>query len=109
MLAIMTFVAHRKSSPGLFFLAHNHKLLPKGYFASEIREILRTAGFPQGHYAGHSFHIGPATTVALAGIADSTIQTVQRCIPTVFMNAKELVPLSAKMSSSKGALPVPGN
>lgn len=77
-------------------------------------KILRTAGFPQDHYAGHSFRIGAATMAALAGIADSTIQILGRWHSAAFlqyirMPKKELAPLSTEMASARGAFPAPGN
>ena len=60
----------------------------KGQFVSEIRSILNMAGLPQHHYAGHSFRIGAATSAALAGVGDSTIQALGRWYSAVYMHAQ---------------------
>ena len=44
----------------------------------EIRKLLRALELPEDNYAGHSFRIGAATSAALAGIEDSTIQLLGR-------------------------------
>ena len=51
----------------------------------QIRSILSRIGVPQHHYAGHSFRIGAATTAALAGVEDSTIQALRRWHSTAFL------------------------
>ena len=40
---------------------------------------------PQGDYAGHSFRIGDATSAALAGVEDSTIQALGRRQSAAFL------------------------
>jgi hypothetical protein len=44
----------------------------------EIRKLLRALELPEDNYAGHRFRIGGATSAALAGIEDSTIQLLGR-------------------------------
>ena len=51
----------------------------------EIRKLLRALELPEDNYAGHSFHIGVATSAALAGIEDSTIQLLGRWQGGVFL------------------------
>ena len=55
-----------------------HKKTPRSKmkFVSHVRLGLSRANFPADKYDGHSFQIGAATTAALAGIEDSTIQTL---------------------------------
>ena len=44
------------------------------WFVNRFWELLGAVGIPAAHYASHSFRIGAATTAALAGVPDSTIQ-----------------------------------
>ena len=43
-----------------------------------MRSALREAGVEAGHYAGHSFRIGAATTAVARGLEESTVQTLGR-------------------------------
>lgn len=72
--AILGYIAIRGSRPGPFFINARGKPLIKSTFVAAVREILTSLGFPQHLYAGHSFRIGAATTAALSGVEDSTIQ-----------------------------------
>ena len=76
--AILNFMAVRQASPGPFFVETGGRTITKSWFVGEIRIILTSLGLPQHQYAGHSFCIGAATSAALAGIEDSTIQTLGR-------------------------------
>ena len=82
----------------------------KGQFVSEIRSILNMAGLPQHHYAGHSFRIGAATSAALAGVGDSTIQPLGRWYSAAFlqyirMPREQLASLSSVLASFGTQLP----
>ena len=61
------------------------KAVSKAWFVGEMRGILQSLGLPQHQYAGHSFRIGAATTAALAGVEDSTIQTLGRWHSAAFL------------------------
>ena len=61
---------------GPLFCWHNKTPRSKMKFMSHVRLGLSRANFPADKYASHSFQIGAATTAALAGIEDSTIQTL---------------------------------
>jgi hypothetical protein len=76
--AILAYVAIRGDEPGPFFLTTKKAPLSKQAFVEEIRKLLRALELPEDNYAGHSFHIGVATSAALAGIEDSTIQLLGR-------------------------------
>ena len=76
--AILAYVAIRRDEPGPFFLTKKKAPLTKQVFVEEIRKLLRARGLPEDNYAGHSFRIGAATSAALAGIEDSTIQLLGR-------------------------------
>ena len=72
--ALLGYIARRGDRPGPFFLDSAAKPLIKAKFVAEVLTILVALGVPQDQYAGHSFRIGAATSAALAGVEDSTIQ-----------------------------------
>lgn len=76
--AILSYIVTRGSSPGIFFQDSSTQAVTKPWFVEQIRNLLATMGFPQDQYAGHSFRIGAATTAALVGVEDSTIQALGR-------------------------------
>ena len=45
-------------------------------FVAKVREALLEAGFDPLKFAGHSFRIGAASTVASRGVEDSLIKTL---------------------------------
>ena len=53
---------------GPFFCKASGETATKPWFVGEVREILAKCGLNQSDFAGHSFRIVAATTVALAGI-----------------------------------------
>jgi len=52
--------------------------LAKPKFVSEVRAALSMANLPVHQFTGHNLRMGAATTAAMAGIQDSTIQTLGR-------------------------------
>ena len=83
--AIVDYVAKRGDKPGPFFTITLSQPVTKSWFVAQFRAILSAVGLPQFEYAGHSFHIGAATTAALVGMEDSTIQALGRCHSTAFL------------------------
>jgi len=82
--AVLGFVAERGDRPGPFFVTSAGRPLTKQEFVAEIRKVLTVLGLPDHQYAGHSFRIGAATSAALAGIEDSTIQLLGRWQSSAF-------------------------
>ena len=76
--AVLSYIRLRQDAPGAFFTDKQHQPVRKSWFIQQLRHILQSMGLPQEHYAGHSFRIGAATSAALAGVEDSTIQTLGR-------------------------------
>ena len=108
--ALLGFMAVRGDGPGSFFLDSERRPITKAWFTSEVRQILNSIGLPQHQYAGHSFRIGAATTAALAGIEDSTIQTLGRWHSAAFlqyirMPKEQLAALSSVMARAASAQP----
>ena len=66
------------SQQGPFFVMSARDPLTKQVFIGEIRKGLIRLGLPDHEYACHSFQIVAATSAALAGIEDSTIQLLGR-------------------------------
>ena len=83
--AILQFIATRGGHPGPFFIDSSQRVITKQWFVGHIRNTLNTLGLPQHNYAGHSFRAGAATTAALAGVEDSTIQTLGRWQSAAFL------------------------
>jgi len=63
-------------NPGPFFKFTNGQPLTKPRFTQEVQSALQCLGHPYKEFAGHSFRIGAATTVAWAGVEDSVIHTL---------------------------------
>ena len=83
--ALLEYISDRGDRPGAFFLVTPTQHVTKTWFITQLRAILSTIGLPQHQYAGHSFRIGAATTAALVGIHDSTIQTLGRWHSAAFL------------------------
>ena len=100
--ALPTYLAHRGQQPGALFQWRNGIPLSKFKFVEEVRQAMSAAHLPAQDYAGHSFRIGAATTAAMAGIQDSTIQTLGRWKSASYllyiqMDPRQLASLSASL------------
>ena len=76
--ALLNYLLIRGNRPGALFQWQDGTLLSKIRFVEAICLALTAAHLPAKDYAGHSFRIGAATTAAMAGLKDSTIQTLGR-------------------------------
>ena len=72
------YVAARGDRQGPFFMTKEAKPLTKHVFMTEVRKVLARLGLTDHQYAGHSFQIDAATSPALVGVEDSTIQVLGR-------------------------------
>ena len=103
--AVLAFITVRGPTPGPFFRRQDSSPATKPWFVDQLREVLAAAGLPHLQYAGHSFRIGAATTAALAGVEDSTIQTLGRWHSGAFLQyirtpREQLARLSVVLASS---------
>ena len=64
--------------PGTIFSIIVDVALTKPTFVAELRKILMALASRTSTMRGHSFRIGAATSAALAGVEDSTIQLLGR-------------------------------
>ena len=83
--AVLSYAAARGSQSGPFFILSSGNCLTKQNFVSEIRKVLGRLALPDHEYAGHSFRIGAATSAAMAGVEDSTIQLLGRWQSAAFL------------------------
>ena len=102
--AMRDYIIHRQDEAGPFFIK-DHKPVTKAWLVHQIRTVLSAAGLPQNNYAGHSFRIGAATSAALAGVEDSTIQALGRWQSAAFlqyirMPREQLAAISSRLASS---------
>ena len=74
--ALVDYLGRRGGSSGALFRWQDGTPLSKMRFVEAVRQALTAAQLPAQDYAGHSFRIGAATTAAMAGLEDSTIQTL---------------------------------
>ena len=84
-VAVVEYIKMRGATAGSFFRLSASQPALKSWFVEQLRGILEAAGLPQHLYAGHSFRIGAATTAALKGVEDSTIQTLGRWHSAAFL------------------------
>ena len=103
--ALLSYLARRGNTPGQLFQWDNHTHLSKSKFVEHVRQALLRANIPAHLYTGHSFRIGAATTAKLAGIQDSTIQTLGRWKSSAYLlyiqlNPSHLADLSSTMAHS---------
>jgi hypothetical protein len=83
--ALVDYVSKRGDKPGPFFTIDLRQPVTKSWFVAQFRSSLSVVGLPQFEYAGHTFRIGAATTAALVGMEDSTIQTLGRWHSAAFL------------------------
>lgn len=76
-VALGNFLAVRGPSPGPLFCFADGRPLTRQLLSSSVQSLLHSAGYP-GHYSGHSFRIGAATTAAARGVPDHLIKTLGR-------------------------------
>ena len=76
-VALGNFLAVRGLSPGPLFCFADGRTLTRQLLSSNVQSLLRSAGY-SGHYSGHSFRIGAATTAASRGLPDHLIKTLGR-------------------------------
>lgn len=76
--AISAYLAVRGRGPGPFFRFQSGAPLSRELLVKHLRAALKTKGFDESKYAGHSFRIGAATTAAAVGLEDSLIKTLGR-------------------------------
>ena len=84
--AMLAYLAIRGGDDGPLFRRANGTPLTTLWFVAEVRNSLSVLGLDQANYAGHRFRIGAATTAALAGIEDSTIQALGRWSSSAFLS-----------------------
>ena len=105
--AILKYIAVRGPSPGVFFRRSATQPALKPWFIEQLREVLTAVGLPRQQYAGHSFRIGAATTAAIAGVEDSTIQTLGRWHSSAYLQyirlpSERLAGISAVLAKNTG-------
>ena len=101
--ALLTYIEWRGSQPGPFFLDSSKAGVTKPWFITQLRTILEGIGLPHQDYASHSFRIGAATTAALVGLDDSSIQLLGRWQSAAFLRyirtpGSQLAALSATLT-----------
>ena len=101
--AIIQYISVRGSGQGLFFHLPQARVVTKAWFVDQLHSMLVTLRLPKELYAGHSFTIGAATTAAMAGVEDATIQTLGRWqsaayLQYVRMPSEQLARLSAVLA-----------
>ena len=112
--AVVSYIARRQDLSGPFFINSHGGTVTKSWFVQQVRTTLASLGLPQGEYAGHSFRIGAATSAALAGVEDSTIQALGRWQSSAFlqyirMPQEQLAAISRRLALAAAGSHVPGH
>ena len=92
--ATLHYLSIRGTGNGPLFKFEDGSFLYRDRFVAEVRKLLRSAGIEASQYSGHSFRIGAATTAALAGVEDHTIQTMGRWHSSAYLLYIRLPPES---------------
>ena len=103
--AVLEYVRVRQDEPGPFFVSRAKTPVTKAWLVQQVRHVLRSLGLPQDDYAGNSFRIGAASSAALSGIEDSTIQALGRWQSAAFlqyvrMPREQLAHISIRLSEA---------
>ena len=83
--ALLAYLAQRGCRPGPLFLCQNGSPLSRHRLMRHVRVVLDLHGIDSSNFTGHSFRIGAATTAALAGLEDSSIQALGRWRSAAFL------------------------
>ena len=102
--AVLSYIASRGPEQGASFLDSQAHPIAKTYFIRKLRKVISALGLPQEQFAGHSFRIRAATSAAMAGLEDSTIQLLGRWSSAAFLRyirtpPEQLALLSATLAS----------
>ena len=113
MAAVVAYIVLRQDRSGPFFINSHGGAVTKSWLVQQVRTILAGLGLPQGEDAGHSFRIGAATSAALAGVEDSTIQTLGRWQSSAFlqyirMPQEQLAAISRRLALAAVGSHTPG-
>ncbi len=76
--AMLSYLRVRGNKDGPLFRFHDGRPLARQRLVLAVKGALDVAGVNPGHYSGHSFRIGAATTAAARGLEDSTVRTLGR-------------------------------
>ena len=77
-VAALAYMALRGPGEGTLFRFQDSRFLTRQRLVAKLREMLQEVGLHPEKYAGQSFCIGTATTVAACGVQDSLIKTTGR-------------------------------
>ena len=104
--AMLPYLALRGKSNGPLFKHQDGTPLTKAEFVGKFRETVRSLGYDEGSYAGHSFRIRAAMAAAAAGIEDSVIKLLGRWESEAFQRyiktpRSELARLSMQLLGKK--------
>ena len=78
MAVLLAYLTLRGREPGPLSKMNDCHFSTKQIFIARVRSVLSVLGYDCSSYAGHSFRIGAATTVAECGIEDSLIKILGR-------------------------------
>ena len=84
-VANLAYIATHGNCQGPSFLVGAGTPLIKPNFTADLGRVLAATGLSQTDYVGHSFRIGAATSAALAGVEDSTMQLFGRWQSLAFL------------------------
>ena len=102
--ALLSYISRRGLALGPLFRYEDGRPLTYAALVREIRLALGAAGLDASLFAGHSFRIGAATTVAAAGVEDALIKILGRWQSSAYVRyvrvpRESLAGISAQLAS----------